>query len=61
MDIFGSLPAALRRDQRGAVLVEYLLLLALISIICIMAISALGTDASEKFGDLGSSIANAGG
>ena len=60
MHIFGSLPAESLRDQRGAALLEYALLLALISIVCILAITTLGTESSEKFSTVGSSIAAAG-
>ena len=60
MHIFGSRPAEFLRDQRGAAVLEYALLLALISIVCILAITALGSESSEKFSTVGSSIAAAG-
>lgn len=44
-------------DQRGASLVEYALLVALIAVICIVAISFLGQSASSKFSSVGSSVA----
>ena len=43
-------------DERGASLVEYALLVALIAVICIVAISFLGQSASSKFSSVGSSI-----
>ncbi len=43
-------------DERGASLVEYALLLALIAVICIIAIGFLGESASSQFEDIGSSI-----
>lgn len=43
-------------SERGATLVEYALLVALISVVCIAAITALGGSASQKFSDLGSAI-----
>ncbi len=46
-------------DERGASLVEYALLVALIAVICIIAISFLGLEASSKFETVGSSIAGA--
>ena len=49
------------RSERGAALVEYALLLALIAVVCIVALSQLGDQASEKFSSVGDSIANAGG
>ena len=43
-------------DERGASLVEYALLVALIAVICIVAISFLGQSASSKFSSVGSSV-----
>ena len=60
MHIFGHLPVRLPRDQRGAALVEYSLLLALIGIVCVLAITTLGTQSAEKFSTVGNSIAAAG-
>jgi pilus assembly protein Flp/PilA len=37
--------------------VEYALLLALIAVVCIVALSALGDEASSKFDQIGDSIA----
>ncbi|MCU1451807.1 MAG: Flp/Fap pilin component [Acidimicrobiales bacterium] len=45
------------RDERGASLVEYALLVALIAVICIVAIAFLGQSASSKFSTVGSNIA----
>jgi pilus assembly protein Flp/PilA len=50
--------AARRDDERGASLVEYVLLVALIAVVCIIAISFLGQTASQTFSDTGASIAN---
>lgn len=44
-------------DERGASLVEYALLVALIAVVCIVAVSFLGKKASENFGTVGQSIA----
>jgi pilus assembly protein Flp/PilA len=46
------------RTERGASLVEYALLVALIAVVCIAAISFVGTSASSTFNSVGSSIAN---
>jgi pilus assembly protein Flp/PilA len=46
------------KDERGASLVEYALLVALIAVVCIAAITLLGNSASEKFSAVGGSIAN---
>ncbi|MBV8161143.1 MAG: Flp family type IVb pilin [Acidimicrobiia bacterium] len=43
-------------DERGASLVEYALLVALIAVICIAAIAFLGQSASSKFSSVGSSV-----
>ena len=42
--------------ERGASLVEYALLVALIAVVCIVAVTFLGTSASTKFNKVGSSI-----
>jgi pilus assembly protein Flp/PilA len=43
-------------DERGASLVEYALLVALIAVVCIVAITFLGESASSKFDSVGSAI-----
>ena len=43
-------------SERGASLVEYALLVALIAVVCIVAVSFLGKSASSKFTTVGSSI-----
>ena len=45
--------------DRGASLVEYALLVALIAVVCIIAITFLGRSASSKFDSVGSSINSA--
>lgn len=54
---YGAFFAA-RRDgrERGASLVEYALLLALIAVVCIAAISFLGGNAKSKFSSVGSQL-----
>ena len=44
--------------ERGASLVEYALLVALIAVVCIAAVTLLGGTAANKFNDVGSSLAN---
>jgi len=46
----------LRKDEVGASLVEYALLVALIAIVCIAGVTALGTSISSKFTALGTTI-----
>jgi len=43
-------------DEKGASLVEYALLVALIAVVCIVALTFLGEAASSKFDSVGSSI-----
>ena len=47
------------RDERGASLVEYALLVALIAVACIVAVGFLGSEASSKFSKVGSQIGGA--
>jgi pilus assembly protein Flp/PilA len=44
------------REERGASLVEYALLLALIAVVCIVAVTLLGTSTSHKFSQVGSAL-----
>jgi pilus assembly protein Flp/PilA len=47
------------KKQKGASLVEYALLVALIAVICIVAISALGQKVSTSFSSIASGVAGA--
>jgi len=53
------LRALFGRTERGAALVEYALLVALIAVVCIAAISLLGNSAKDKFSQVGSQISGA--
>ena len=44
------------RSERGASLVEYALLVALIAVVCIAAVTTLGKSASSMFQTVGDSI-----
>ena len=50
------LRALLGRSERGAALVEYALLVALIAVVCIAAITLLGKAADKKFSIVASKI-----
>jgi pilus assembly protein Flp/PilA len=50
------LRARFGRTERGASLVEYALLVALIAVVCIVAVSILGQNASKKFSSVGSAL-----
>ena len=45
-------------EERGASLVEYALLVALIAVVCIAAVTLLGNNASSKFSSVAGSISN---
>ena len=50
------LQARFANTERGAALVEYALLLALIAVVCIVALTTLGGNANTKFSEIGSKI-----
>ena len=43
-------------SERGASLVEYALLVALIAVVCIAAVTFLGREAADEFSTIGNSI-----
>ncbi|MSO87199.1 MAG: Flp family type IVb pilin [Acidimicrobiia bacterium] len=43
-------------SDRGAAMVEYALLVALIAVVCIVAITTIGTNSNGKFNSAGSSL-----
>ncbi|HWJ24627.1 MAG TPA: Flp family type IVb pilin [Gemmatimonadaceae bacterium] len=53
------LSAAIRnivKNEEGATMVEYGLMLALIAVICILAVTAVGTNASTIFSEVSVSL-----
>jgi len=44
------------RDDDGATLVEYVLLVALIAVVCIVAIAFFGHQTSTKFSSFGNNV-----
>jgi len=56
MDLATKLYLRCRRQEEGASLVEYALLVALIAVVCIVAVSLLGSNASAKFSSVASAI-----
>lgn len=44
------------RDEEGASLVEYVLLVALIAVVCIAAVTLLGTASRDKFNTTATAI-----
>jgi pilus assembly protein Flp/PilA len=47
----------LRREEEGAALVEYGLLIGLIAVICVVAVTTLGTEVSTAFSRIASALA----
>ncbi len=60
MDFYRTLAPYLRArfgdSERGAAMVEYALLLALIAVVCIVAIGLIGTKANTKFSTIAGSL-----
>ena len=50
------LRARFGQSERGAALVEYALLVALIAVVCIVAITLLGNNAKNKFNTIANSL-----
>ena len=48
------------KDEEGATMVEYGLMLALIAVVCITAVALLGTNLSTKFTSVASTVSGAG-
>ena len=46
----------LRRDDEGAALVEYGMLVGLIAVICVVAVTTLGTEVSTAFSSIASAL-----
>ncbi|MGZ3499301.1 MAG: Flp family type IVb pilin [Vulcanimicrobiaceae bacterium] len=46
----------LLRDEDGATMVEYGLMVALIAVVCIVAVTAIGTNLSTLFSTVGGSL-----
>ena len=43
-------------NEKGATLIEYVLLAALIAVVCIVGMRTLGTSASQAFSRVGSAV-----
>jgi pilus assembly protein Flp/PilA len=52
----GWMRAKFGETERGASLVEYALLLALIAVVCIVAIQFIGSEANDSFSSTGSAV-----
>lgn len=58
--ITGYMRSKFGNNERGAALVEYALLLALIAVVCIAALTLLGEGSADKFSVIESEISGAG-
>jgi pilus assembly protein Flp/PilA len=56
IDFLKTWLASHTRTERGASLVEYALLVALIAVVCIAAVTVLGGNIKGNFEDVGSSL-----
>jgi pilus assembly protein Flp/PilA len=59
MQTFTDAMKRLILDKQGAALAEYGLLVALIAVVCVVAVTALGTQISTAFSSIASSLAGA--
>jgi len=48
------------KDESGPTAVEYAVMLALIIVVCITAVTALGTNASNTFSSVGNTVGTSG-
>ena len=55
-EVFKTWILARIKSDRGASLVEYALLVALIAVVCIVAVTILGDEASSNFSSVGGEI-----
>ena len=60
MNQLGQFALNFLRNEDGPTAVEYAVMLALIIVVCLIAITALGTSANATFGNVGSAIGAAG-
>ena len=44
------------QDEEGATMVEYGLMVALIAVVCIVAVTLLGTNLSSRFNDVATKV-----
>lgn len=54
-----ALLAKLRRDEKGATVIEYALIAALIAVVAIVGFRALGTQVNDTLNTISSSLAGA--
>ena len=57
-EILNSEVVSIQEEEKGATMVEYVVLLALIAVVCIAAITVLGEETSEKFSAVANTLEN---
>jgi pilus assembly protein Flp/PilA len=58
LSLYTNLMIRLRNEEKGATAVEYGIMVALIAVVIIFAVSALGGTVSDMFSDVSSEIQN---
>lgn len=58
LHLWTALQSRMTRDEEGASMVEYALLVALIAVIAIVAVVFLGQQVSTEFNDVGQTLSN---
>jgi len=59
LGIWTYLQSRFNRDEKGASLVEYVLLVALIAVVCIVALQLVGSNAYDKLTSVGNQVSSA--
>ena len=54
--VWGTMAFPTTRDDDGATLIEYVLLVALIAVVCITAVAFFGTQTAAKYSSVGSKL-----
>jgi len=60
MNLLGNLVTNFLKNEDGPTAVEYAVMLALIIVVCIVAISTLGSNANTTFTNVGSAVGSTG-
>ena len=59
LELFNRAFLAIRNREEGQAMVEYALILGLVSVVSILALTAIGTNVNAIFGAIGTQLANA--
>jgi len=58
--LFAGKVKSFAQDKKGATMVEYGVIVALVAAVCIVAVTTLGTDINGAFGKINTALTNAG-